>query len=203
VGDADERVPPQAEGNEDAQRRPRHLEREVGHRPPGHPVPDGGLQPSQEAGSAGKGLWVRDRLAEHAARHPTHESTDAARTAQREAEDGEAEERDGQDEPRHHGEPDEREADPGEAAGDEEEGQLHPDALREGLAHDAPGEGLDLGGLLLADGERHLATHQAYSDLAVLGALCRLFGGPFGRPFCRHASLRSKSTAPSQMATTV
>ena len=78
------------------------------------------------------------------------------------------------------------------AAAHQIEGEVGPGTPGEGLMPDALGHRLDAGGLLLGDGERHLPTHQAHAEPAVLG----LLGSP-------HASRRCNRTAPSQMTATV
>ena len=65
--EAGERVPPQAERDEDAEHGPGHLEGEVADGPPADPVAQGRLQPPEEAVPADERLGVLDLLAEHGA----------------------------------------------------------------------------------------------------------------------------------------
>ena len=191
VGQAGEGVPPQAEGHVEAEERPRHLEGEVGHGAPGDPVAQARLQPAEKAGPAGEGLGFFDLHLQEPPGQAALQAADAAGAPQREGEDGEPEEGDGEDQPRNQCEPDEGQADTGECAAHQIEGEVGPGTPGEGLMPDALCHRLDVGGLRLAHGKRHLPTHQAHAELAVLGLLGR------------HAPRRCNRTAPSQMTATV
>ena len=175
--EAGEGVPPQADGHEDAEDGPGHLDGEVGHGAPAHPVAQGRLQPPEEAAPADEGLGVLDRLAEHGPGQAALPAADAAGAADGEREDGEPEEGDGQHHAGDHGDADEGEAEHGRTARHREEGQLGPGPLREGLAHDALRQRLQANRVLLADGERQLPATDAHVHARV-GRSARPSGVP-------------------------
>ena len=125
VGQAGEGVPPQAEGDVEAEERPGHLEGEVADGAPGRPgrAAHDCSQP-KKPGRPTKGSGSSIVLAEQGAGEAALPAADAAGAAQGEGEDGQAEEGDGQDDARTMVTPTKARPTHGQPAANQVEGEL-------------------------------------------------------------------------------
>ena len=125
VGQADEGVQPDAEGEPDAEDHQRHLDDDVGHGPPPHPVAQRRLEPSEEPGTGDEGFGVVDVSPRRPGPGPV-EAPDAPGPPERDADDDETDEGDGQDDAGDHGDDDEGQAERRPGRREEEVDQLGP-----------------------------------------------------------------------------